>query len=201
MGLFTKSVPAPAMLPKPSISPIGRIGDGSDIVPPPSVFAKPGKPAAAAPQSAERLQYFQQLRVRIDQQLVERLDVQNLKTLPAETVRAEVRTLIKEICTSERGLISGTDQERLMDDVMDETFGLGPLETLLKDPSISDILVNRFDRIYVERRGRLEMADVRFRDNTHLRQIIDRIVAQIGRRVDEVSPMVDARLSDGSRVN
>jgi pilus assembly protein CpaF len=88
-----------------------------------------------------------------------------------------------------------------MDDVMDETFGLGPLETLLKDTTISDILINRFDRIYIERRGRLELADVRFRDNAHLRQIIDRIVAQIGRRVDEVSPMVDARLADGSRVN
>ena len=201
MGLFTKSAFAPATLPMSSVAPTGRLGDGSDIVPPPSVFAKSGQPSAAAPQSAERLQYFQQLRVRIHQQLVERLDVQNLKTLPAETVRAEVRTLIKELCTSERGLISGSDQERLMDDVMDETFGLGPLETLLKDPSISDILVNRFDRIYVERRGRLEMADVRFRDNMHLRQIIDRIVAQIGRRVDDISPMVDARLSDGSRVN
>ncbi len=88
-----------------------------------------------------------------------------------------------------------------MDDVMDETFGLGPLETLLKDPSISDILVNRFDRIYVERRGRLELCDVRFRDNPHLRQIIDRIVGLVGRRIDETSPMVDARLADGSRVN
>ena len=88
-----------------------------------------------------------------------------------------------------------------MDEVMDETFGLGPLETLLKDPAISDILVNRFDRIYVERSGRLELADVRFRDNQHLRQIIDRIVGLVGRRVDETSPMVDARLADGSRVN
>ncbi len=88
-----------------------------------------------------------------------------------------------------------------MDDVMDETFGLGPLETLLKDPTITDILINRFDRIYVERRGRLELVDVRFRDNAHLRQIIDRIVGLVGRRIDETSPMVDARLADGSRVN
>jgi pilus assembly protein CpaF len=88
-----------------------------------------------------------------------------------------------------------------MDEVMDETFGLGPLETLLKDPAITDILVNRYDRIYCERRGRLELCDVQFRDNAHLRQIIDRIVGMIGRRVDEVSPMVDARLTDGSRVN
>src|ERR671913_1686696 len=97
--------------------------------------------------------------------------------------------------------VGAADQERLMDDVMDETFGLGPLEGLLKDSSISDILVNRFDRIYVERRGRLELVDVRFRDNAHLRQIIDRIVGRIGRRIDETSPMVDARLGDGSRVN
>src|SRR5689334_13322051 len=88
-----------------------------------------------------------------------------------------------------------------MDEVMDETFGLGPLETLLKDTAVTDILVNKFDRIYVERKGRLEMSDVRFRDNLHLRQIIDRIVALVGRRIDEVSPMADARLADGSRVN
>jgi pilus assembly protein CpaF len=88
-----------------------------------------------------------------------------------------------------------------MDEVMDETFGLGPLESLLKDSGISDILVNRFDRIYVEKKGRLELSDIRFRDNQHLRQIIDRIVGLVGRRIDETSPMVDARLGDGSRVN
>src|SRR5918996_657066 len=155
----------------------------------------------APPKLGERAVYMQQLRVRIHQQLVERLDVQNLKTLPTDTVRAEVRTLIRDLCTSEKGLLSGAEQERLMDDVMDETFGLGPLETLLKDPTISDILVNRCDRIFVERRGRLELADIRFRDNQPLRQIIDRIVGLVGRRTDETSPMVDARLTDGSRVN
>jgi pilus assembly protein CpaF len=210
MGLFTKSAPATATVTSPMPQPTtgGGAPDGSDIVASPTMFTSQHHPqrrasdkAGPSSMSPERLQYFQQLKVRIHQQLVERLDVQNLKTLPPDTVRAEVRTLIKELCNSERGLISGADQEQLMDDVMDETFGLGPLETLLKDPTISDILVNRFDRIYVERRGRLEMADVRFRDNAHLRQIIDRIVAQIGRRVDEVSPMVDARLADGSRVN
>src|SRR4029079_12783963 len=106
-----------------------------------------------------------------------------------------------ELTQSEKGLLSSAEQEKLMDDVMDETFGLGPLETLLKDTSISDILINRYDRIYCERRGRLELVDIRFRDNPHLRQIIDRIVGQVGRRIDEVSPMVDARLADGSRVN
>jgi pilus assembly protein CpaF len=144
---------------------------------------------------------MQQLKVRIHQQLVERLDVQNLRALPPETVRAEVRVLIRELCQSEKGLINSVEQERLMDEVMDETFGLGPLESLLKDPTVTDILVNRYDRVYCERRGRLELVDVRFRDNAHLRQIIDRIVGMVGRRVDEVSPMVDARLADGSRVN
>jgi len=152
-------------------------------------------------QLTERQIQFNQMKVRIHQQLVERLDVQNLKTLPPDVVRSEVRTLIRDISQSEKSLLNATEQEKLMDDVMDETFGLGPLETLLKDPLISDILVNRFDRIYVEKRGRLELAEVRFRDNLHLRQIIDRIVAQVGRRVDETSPMVDARLQDGSRVN
>jgi len=121
--------------------------------------------------------------------------------LPPEVVRSETRALIKELCDGERGLINASEQQRLVDEVMDETFGLGPLEAVLKDPSVSDIMVNRFDRVYVERRGRIELADVRFRDNTHLRQIIDRIVGMVGRRIDEVSPMVDARLADGSRVN
>ncbi len=161
----------------------------------------PVRPAAHQVQNTERNAQFQQLKVRIHQQLVERLDVQNLKTLPPDTVRAEVRVLIRELCQSERGLLSHSDQEKLMDEVMDETFGLGPLETLLKDPGITDILVNRYDRIYVEKKGRLEPVEVRFRDNQHLRQIIDRIVALVGRRVDEISPMVDARLADGSRVN
>src|SRR5687768_5190673 len=198
MGLFTKSKQVPPAPPK-----LGQ--DGSDIVAPPAALSQPAiaLPIQPPPQAplGERAVYMQQLRVRIHQQLVERLDVQNLKTLPPDTVRAEVRILIRELCQSEKGLLTSVEQERLMDDVMDETFGLGPLETLLKDTTVSDILVNRYDRIYVERKGRLERADVRFRDNGHLRQIIDRIVAQVGRRVDEISPMVDARLSDGSRVN
>jgi pilus assembly protein CpaF len=192
--------------------------DGADIVPPPAGFtpgtgslirptpklvtkpAQPNRPATAAQQN-ERKVYFQQLKVRIHQQLVDRLDVQNLRTLPPDTVRAEVRHLISELARGEKGLLNGGELEQLVDAVMDETFGLGPLEGLIKDPAVTDILVNRYDRIYVERRGRLEVAEARFRDNAHLRQIIDRIVAQVGRRIDEISPMVDARLADGSRVN
>jgi pilus assembly protein CpaF len=183
MGIFSKSTTAVLEAPAPDA---------------------PLVSAAAVRQTAqqhERMNYLQQMKVRIHQQLVSRLDLQNLRTLPAATVREEVRVLVKELCHSERGLVSTADQERLMDDVMDETFGLGPLETLLKDSSIADILINRFDRVYIERRGRLELTDVQFRDNQHLRQIIDRIVGLVGRRIDETSPMVDARLSDGSRVN
>jgi pilus assembly protein CpaF len=190
MGLFARSSTAVAEPVAPSR---------------PTAAHEPARPAIAAPpqtpQSSERQAYLQELKVRIHQQLVTRLDLQNLRTLPTATVREEVRVLIRELCQSEKGLISSSDQDRLMDDVMDETFGLGPLETLLKDTSITDILVNRFDRVYIERRGRLEFTDVRFRDNTHLRQIIDRIVGMVGRRIDETSPMVDARLTDGSRVN
>ena len=127
--------------------------------------------------------------------------MQNLRTMPANVVRQECRSLIRDLFQTEKGLLTSAEQERLMDDIMDETFGLGPLEGLLKDPAITDILVNRYDKVYVERRGMLERSEVQFRDNAHLRQIIDRIVVQVGRRIDETSPMVDARLPDGSRVN
>ena len=155
---------------------------------------------AGAPMG-ERQVYFQQMKVRIHARLVERLDIQNMRTLPPEVVRREVKNLVRDLCNDEKGLINSSEQEKLMDEVLDETFGLGPLETLLKDPTVTDILVNRFDNIYVEKKGRLTRSEVSFRDDKHLRQIIDRIVAGVGRRVDETSPMVDARLADGSRVN
>jgi pilus assembly protein CpaF len=202
MGLFTRNnstatVPAPNGQPSASATPATTPAPA----PRPSVPAPPRIEVAAPPQLSERQLYFQQLKVRIHQQLVERLDVQNLRSLPPETVRSEVRVLVRDLCQSEKGLINSVEQEKLMDEVMDETFGLGPLEALLKDPTISDILVNRYNRIYCERKGRIELSEVQFRDNGHLRQIIDRIVGLVGRRIDETSPMVDARLSDGSRVN
>jgi len=201
MGLFTKSNGTAVATPvAPSVQPTPAVP--AQVQPPAPPMAPPPRVEIARPaQLSERQLYMQQLKVRIHQQLVERLDVQNLRTLPPDTVRSEVRVLSRELCQSEKGLINSIEQEKLMDEVMDETFGLGPLETLLKDPTITDILVNRFDRIYCEKRGRLELADVQFRDNAHLRQIIDRIVGLVGRRVDEISPMVDARLQDGSRVN
>jgi pilus assembly protein CpaF len=198
MGLFSRNTTATTTttIAPPGAGPSSAGGDDAPAIPLP---ARPGFGHPSPP--SERQLYLQQLKVRLHQQLVDRLDVQTLRSMPAETVRAEVKLLIRDLCQSEKGLINSLEQERLMDEVMDETFGLGPLETLLKDHAITDILVNRYDRIYVERRGRLELADVQFRDNAHLRQIIDRIVGMVGRRVDEVSPMVDARLADGSRVN
>jgi pilus assembly protein CpaF len=195
MGLFAGKPEAPVTE--------ATAADAAAVAPPPQPKSMPSmlKQTAGTALGQERNSQFDQLKVRIHAQLVQRLDVQNLKSLPPDTVRAEVRIVIRELCQSERGLLTSQDQERLMDEVMDETFGLGPLETLLKDPTITDILINRYDKIYVERRGRLEHTEVRFRDNQHLRQIIDRIVALVGRRVDETSPMVDARLADGSRVN
>jgi pilus assembly protein CpaF len=200
MGLFSRasSPTALAATPEP-IAPAETLPTSLIASSPELPVAPPAAPPA--PELTERQITMQKMKVRIHQQLVERLDMQNLRTLPPDVVRQEVRNVIRELCQNEKGLLGAIEQEKLMDEVMDETLGLGPLETLLKDPAISDILVNRFDRIYVERSGRIELADVRFRDNQHLRQIIDRIVAKVGRRVDEICPMVDARLSDGSRVN
>src|ERR1051326_6619529 len=149
MGLFTKSNTAtPGGAPSPAKPTSGPATASSRTAAPPMI--------TPSPQATERQVYLQQLKVRIHQQLVERLDMQNLRALPPETVRGEVRILVRDLCQSEKGVLKRADQEKLMDDIMDETFGLGPLEVLLKDPTISDILVNKFDRIYVERRGRLE---------------------------------------------
>jgi pilus assembly protein CpaF len=207
MGLFSKSnspVVVEPITPAPSSGSMfaPKAASSTPAVPsmPSLAPSAPSRPPISRQQD-ERQNYLTQLKVRIHQQLVTRLDMQNLRSLPPATVREEVRALVRELCYSEKGLISSGDQEKLMDDVMDETFGLGPLETLLKDPAISDILINRYNRIYVEKRGRLEESEVNFRDNQHLRQIIDRIVGLVGRRIDETSPMCDARLQDGSRVN
>ncbi|GIW77172.1 MAG: secretion system protein TadA [Phycisphaerae bacterium] len=198
MGLFSRSAPTVA---SPESSKVSVVGSPTPETSARLVPVPPRSSIVAPPPPTERQIYLNQLKVRIHQQLVERLDMQGMRALAPEVVRQEVRQLIRELCQSEKGLLSSQEQERLMDEVMDETFGLGPLETLLKDPTVSDIMINKFDRVYVERRGRIELSDVRFRDNAHLRQIIDRIVGAVGRRIDETQPMCDARLADGSRVN
>jgi len=144
---------------------------------------------------------FENLKRRIHGKLVDKLDLTRVGELAGDVLRREIRLVVEHLCDTEDTLLNRSERERLVDEVLDETFGLGPLEMLLKDPSISDILINGPKNIYVERRGKMEKTAVSFRDNNHLMQIVDRIVSKVGRRVDEVSPMVDARLQDGSRVN
>lgn len=144
---------------------------------------------------------FEILKRKIHSRLVDKLDLSRVGEMAGDQLRREIRLVVEHLCDSEETLLNRTERERLIEEVLDETFGLGPLEAILKDSSISDILINGPKNIYVERRGKLEKTAVEFRDNQHLLQIIDRIVSKVGRRCDEVSPMVDARLSDGSRVN
>jgi pilus assembly protein CpaF len=150
-----------------------------------------------------RVREYQELKTRIHQELLNRLNLEHLTRVRREDAEPEIRTLIVELIESETHttLLSLAERENLVGDVLNELFGLGPLESLLRDPEISDILVNRFDRVYIERNGKLEETDVMFKDDLHLQLIIERIVSSVGRRIDESSPMVDARLKDGSRVN
>ena len=151
-------------------------------------------------QAFERSEY-QQVKADLHRKILDRLDLEKLGRTTGDAAREEVLVLIRNSVNSEAVPLSFAERERLSREILDEIFGLGPLEPLLKDPTVSDILVNRFDRVYVERGGKLEITGLSFKDNQHLMQIIDRIVSRIGRRVDESSPMVDARLQDGSRVN
>src|SRR2546430_9534594 len=143
---------------------------------------------------------FEELKRLIHGKLVDKLDLSRVSDLEGDTLRREIRMVVERLCDTENPLLNRMERERLIDEVLDETFGFGPLEVLLKDPTISDILINGPYKVYVERRGKMEKTDVKFRDNDHLMQIIDRIVSKVGRRVDETSPIVDSRLPDGSLV-
>jgi len=144
---------------------------------------------------------FEVLKQRIHSKLVDKLDLNKVGELEGDTLRKEIRLVVEHLCDTEDTLLNRSERERLIDEVLDETFGLGPLELLLKDTKVCDILINGPHNIYVERAGKMEKTNVEFRDDQHLMQIIDRIVSKVGRRVDETNPMVDARLQDGSRVN
>jgi pilus assembly protein CpaF len=151
-------------------------------------------------QSFERTDY-QQVKADLHRKILDRLDLEKLGKTSGDSARDEVLVVIRSAVNSEVVPLSFAERERLSREILDEIFGLGPLEPLLKDHTVSDILVNRFDRVYIERAGKLELTGLSFKDNVHLMQIIERIVSRVGRRVDESSPMVDARLADGSRVN
>jgi pilus assembly protein CpaF len=144
---------------------------------------------------------YQELKFTLHRKLVDKINLEALASIDNARVRSEVRQAVIQLIDAEPTLLSSLEKQQISDEVLDEVFGLGPLEPLLQDPTISDILVNTFRQVYVERRGLLELTSVGFRDDQHLLRIIDKIVSQVGRRIDESTPMVDARLSDGSRVN
>jgi len=144
---------------------------------------------------------FQQLKRELHEKIIAGMDMSRLGTIGQDELRDEIRRAAEELSRNNAGLLNLNERERLVGEVLDETFGLGPLEALLRDPGISDILINGPKTVFVEKGGRLQKSDIEFNDEGHLLQIVQRIAGRIGRRVDEASPMVDARLEDGSRVN
>jgi pilus assembly protein CpaF len=154
-----------------------------------------------APGAAPLNPEYQELKFKLHHKLLDRINLEVLAGITDDKIRSEVREAVLSIIEDEPSLLTASEKHALSEEVLHEVFGLGPLEPLLRDPGISDILVNGHAQVYVERKGILELTSVRFHDNAHLLRIIDKIVSQIGRRVDESTPMVDARLSDGSRVN
>ncbi len=165
----------------------------SPLPPPPGPFPQP----LETPQAPLN----RQLKFSLHRKLLDRIDLQSVSQLPAEFMRAEIRPVIARLISEEKTPISLAEREILIDEVLDEVFGLGPLEPLLRDRSVSDILVTTPSLVYVERAGKLERTNVEFRDDAHLLRIIEKVVSRVGRRIDESSPMVDARLPDGSRLN
>jgi len=165
--------------------------DGADV-------AETVGAAEAASESEDR---FQRTKTQLHQKLIRSMDLNSLGTLSEDDLRLEIQCGVRDLCRSSTDLISKMEQDRLVTEIIDETCGFGPLEPLLRDETISDILINGPKQMYIERHGRLELSDVIFNDEKHLLQIVQRICAGVGRRVDESSPMVDARLPDGSRVN
>jgi pilus assembly protein CpaF len=174
MGVFTRQIKKPVEL-VPKVAP-----DGS--------------------QSPKNWSTFE-LKNRIHRHLIERIDLAKVDVLPRDVVEQQIRQVVEELLADEETPLSRWERNQIILEIQHETFGLGPIEPLIRDPSVSDILVNGPQDVFVERRGKLEETNVIFRDDAHLLQIIERIVSQVGRRVDESSPMVDARLADGSRVN
>ncbi len=175
---------------------------GAAAIPPPTPIPprEPPQIASSVREVADR-SALNEIKGRVHRRLLERLNLSNLDSLDREQVVTEIRKVVHDLLARETLPLNYDERDELVNQVLDEIFGLGPLEPLLKDPQVSDILVNRYDRVFIERHGKLEPTDVRFKDDRHLLQIIDRVVSAVGRRIDDSSPMVDARLADGSRVN
>jgi len=164
-------------------------------------FDAPGTPPTSAGENRTSSQAYQQLKMTVHHTIIERVELDKLQRLNPEQVKRELAQLVEHIVEEEKIPLNEAERRRLAQDVHDEMFGLGPLEPLLADPTINDILVNTWNQVYVERRGRLELTDITFYDDAHLMKVIERIVSRVGRHIDESTPMVDARLPDGSRVN
>jgi pilus assembly protein CpaF len=158
-------------------------------------------PPGGFPGARDEEERLLRLKAELHERLVGSLNLSVVRTIDPEQLRDELRRGAEELCSLHGGLLSRSDRERLVEDLVYETLGLGPLEPLMADPTVSDILINGPHTVYVERRGRLELTNVRFRNLDHLLGVVQRIAARVGRRIDESSPMVDARLPDGSRVN
>ena len=155
----------------------------------------------APPMAARSADRYFELKSQIHRKLIGVLNLDRVSSIPKDRVRAEIGRVVERLLDEERVPMTTAEQTKIVEEVLDEVLGLGPLETLLKEPSISDILVNRYNKVYIERNGKLSETTVRFKDDAHLLHIIEKIVSQVGRRIDEAQPIVDARLQDGSRVN
>ncbi|HJV26050.1 MAG TPA: CpaF family protein [Aromatoleum sp.] len=166
-----------------------------------SVSAEPSLRTQATGPDAGATKAYQSLKMRIHQLLLSRIDLEAMENLSPERLREELRLMVERLLAEENVVVNTNERRDLVRDIQYEMLGLGPIEPLLADPTVSDILINGSQQIYVERRGKIELTDVTFSDDAHLMKIIDKIVSRVGRRVDESSPMVDARLPDGSRVN
>ena len=161
---------------------------------------QPNRNSAGAPAPRALDRNFE-LKSQIHRKLIGVLNLERVSSIPKDRVRSEIGRVVERLLEDERVPMTTAEQNRIIEEVLDEVLGLGPLETLLKEPSISDILVNRHDKVFIERNGKLSETPVRFKDDAHLLHIIEKIVSQVGRRIDEAQPIVDARLADGSRVN
>src|SRR5688500_11553315 len=161
----------------------------------------PAAPARPSPVTDARRAQYLEVRGTVHRKLLTRLNLEKLATSERKAVEGEIRTLVSTLIAETGIPLSVSERDAILGDVLDEVFGFGPLEPLLRDKTVSDILVNTYKQVYVERRGKLEAVPAAFQDDQHLLRVIDRIVSGVGRRIDDSSPMVDARLPDGSRVN
>ncbi len=191
---------------KPSEEPSTQTPDsanaGGESPPPQNTPTPPKKEShTSTPAKSEKEAESEQLRSKIHRRLIEDLDTSQLNDINPTELRKQIRQAVNELLMEENALLTQSERDRLVEEIMDEMMGLGPLEPLLRDKSTSEIMVNSAGKVYVERKGKLVLTDVQFKDDEHLLQIIDRIVSRIGRRVDESTPLCDARLKDGSRVN